>query len=146
MPTTSRREAGVASATTTSPPSPPVVQDAVHAAMAGDDTALVALASPFPGLVLEWGFPAACLETVHAMIDRGYNAWFFDADRHAALRSWHQQWGADADPVYFHVQANGLDRRWQEIEAAYGGHLIRTLAADGAYLPVAEIDALIFGT
>ena len=125
---------------------PAVVRDAVHAALDGHDAGLTALAALFPGFVLEWGFPAGWLETVQAMIGRGYNAWFFDADRDAALRSWHDRWGADADPAYFHEQVNGLDRRWPEIMTAYGDHLITTLGPDGIHLPVAEIDACIFGS
>jgi hypothetical protein len=68
---------------------PDTVHEAWDLALAGDDDSLREEAHRNPGgLVIEWGFPASHLETIKSLMERGYECWYFDGDREAALEAW----------------------------------------------------------
>lgn len=111
------------------------------AAFGGDDRALLAEAQTYPnGLAIEWGFHTANLKALASMIQRGYNAWYFDGDRDAALISWsaahHRAQGDDRD---WRDQVARLDAAWPKLVELYGSKIFVTLEPGPVHLPPEEI-------
>ena len=88
----------------------PALATAWWRAVGGDDTQLYAIARSYTGVVIEWGFSPARLSEVKAMIDSGYDAWYFDGDHQAALASWKTAW-PDMPEGLWRGQVTGLDLR-----------------------------------
>jgi hypothetical protein len=121
----------------------PRVREVLGAAVGGSDEPLLSERRKYPlGLVLEWGFPMDWLPQLRAMIGRGYNAWYFDGDREAALQGWtnaHQGW----DVGLWHQQVQRLDARWPEICPLYRSKILTTVGPGPWHLPEQEIHRLM---
>jgi hypothetical protein len=112
-------------------------------AIAGVDTPLLQRANAFPeGFVVEWGFPVTKLPELRKMIRRGYNAWYFDGDRDAALSGWRARWQGRPE-TDFHLQADSLEERRSEIAKLFVGKILETVRPGPEYLPEESIHQLI---
>jgi hypothetical protein len=120
-----------------------LVREVLNAAVGGWDEPLLSERRRHQhGLVLEWGFHTDNLPQLRAMIERGYNAWYFDGDRDAALQGWkaaHPQ----LDVRFWHAQVQRLDTHWLEISALYRSKIITTIEPGPHHVPEKEIHRLI---
>jgi hypothetical protein len=118
-------------------------REALVAAINGADDGLIALPKQYKhGLVIEWGFSTADLERVKALINRGFDAWYFDGHREAALQGWtraHPDW----NPSLWHTQVGALDANWPAIGSLYRGRIIMTVARGPWHLPPEHIHRLM---
>lgn len=115
------------------------------AAARGADEALLAAAAKHPaGFVVEWGFPPDAFHLVEAMIERGYNAWYFDGDPDSALLCYLRRGGSWRTTHNWRVQAAGLRAIEDRIRAAYEPRILVTLRAGPVHLPEREIFRSIF--
>jgi hypothetical protein len=115
----------------------------VHAAWdlarAGDDRLLLAEAAKHPaGFAIEWGFPATHIRTVEDMLIRGYDGWFFDGDREAALTCWRKVDPLRTDEVW-RRQVDGIDSISDRIDALYAGRRIITINRGPTWLTPRDI-------
>lgn len=113
-----------------------------------NDRPLLAAASGFKGLVIEWGFRVDHLPLVEAMAARGYDAWYFDGDWRAAYQGWRARESRrppdERQPdVNWFNQTAALERAWLRIRALYGSNVISTVLPGPTYLTESEIDRLL---
>jgi hypothetical protein len=91
-------------------------------------------------VVVEWGFmpnvegPAAA-----AVINAGFEGWWFDAELCDALPAWRKR-QPGVDERYFQLQAARITSHRHVIEQLFRGHIIRTLRGD-QHLSSAQIIA-----
>ena len=86
-------------------------------------------------IVLDWNFPpsAGCLEVVRALQGRGFELWWFEGDRLAARKRFLERGTESVDN--FDRHAGEICTSWQSIEPMVGSKFIRTIDADGNFLP-----------
>jgi hypothetical protein len=86
-------------------------------------------------IVLDWNFPpnVYCLEVVRALQDRGFEVWWFEGDRLAARKRFLERGTESVDN--FDRHAGEICSSWQLIEPIVASNVIRTIDADGNFLP-----------
>jgi hypothetical protein len=106
-----------------------------------DDEALFAEVAQHPtGFAIEFGFPAGWLDGVEGMRARGYDAWYFDADRAASRLAWLQA-NPGVDERYWTKQADELLAVRERIATVYGDRLIKTLSDERGHIDLEQIAA-----
>jgi hypothetical protein len=109
----------------------------------GDDRGLFAKAEEYSaGLGIEFGFPSGWLPKVQAMTDRGYETWYFDADREASKEAWTRV-HPGTDERAWSTQADALEAGHGQIAAVYGPRLIKTLTNENGHLEVQRIADIV---
>jgi hypothetical protein len=97
-----------------------------------------ATAAPFIALekfkrpvVIDWGFPPECLNTVRKLSEAGVMLWWFAADWTVARRKFAQR-GYPLVPD-FDIQIRKIKDALPEINALFGSHVEYTLPSTGIY-------------
>jgi hypothetical protein len=121
---------------------PPRLRAAWSSAFNGIDSGLRSLAATCPGVVIEWGFHTVDLPTIEALIDRGYDVWYFDGDRGTALAGWKTAHPTSPEHSWYD-QVERLDKAAIRIARLFGPKALTTTRPDGTRLTVEEIRAHI---
>lgn len=101
-----------------------------------------------PRVVLDWGFPAAdpnfvpCLQFVKQLIANGFEHWWFDGDRDAALQSYLQR--GDVPKANWDVQVPGIEQHWAEISALFKDRQLNVISAGPTHTLPEEIFRQMF--
>ena len=88
-------------------------------------------------VVIDWGFPPECLDTVHKLFDGGVMLWWFAADWAVARRKFEQRGYPFVQD--FDIQIRKIKDTLPEINALFGSHLEYALPSTGIYTPPDKI-------
>ena len=87
-------------------------------------------------VVIEWGFPVRCLESVRLLRDAGFDAWWFDGEKKGARAGYIESHGdRDAAMVNYGAQTAAIDESLSVIWQFYGDHVVMTVTRDGRLGP-----------
>ncbi len=87
-------------------------------------------------VLVNWGFPPHCLALAIALVDSGFEQWWFDGDRVAARDAYVD---AGRDPTLFDQQTSEIARHKGEILKLFDGRSIRVLDSLGERVDPAQI-------
>lgn len=105
-----------------------VIVPMIRLAVSGQHVAARALLGARVGV--EWGFmPDTESEAVAAVINAGFEGWWFAADLADALPAWKAE-HPTTDERFFHLQAARITSHRATIERLFRGYMIRTLDGD----------------
>jgi hypothetical protein len=89
-------------------------------------------------VVIDWGFPPECLNTVRKLSEGGVMLWWFAADWAVARRKFIERGGKG--PVEgFDIQIRKIEAALPEINALFGSHVEYALPSTGHYTPPNKI-------
>jgi hypothetical protein len=89
-------------------------------------------------VVIDWGFPPECLDSVRKLFDGGLMLWWFAADWAVARRKFIVRGGKGPVGV-FDIQIRKIEAVLPEINALFGSHKEYTLPSTGIYPPPEKI-------
>jgi hypothetical protein len=88
-------------------------------------------------VVIDWGFPPECLDTVRKLFDGGVMLWWFAADWSVARRKFKER---GTLPVgLFDIQIRKIEGVLPEINALFRSHVEYALPSTGIYTPPDKI-------
>jgi hypothetical protein len=88
-------------------------------------------------VVIDWGFPPECLDTVRKLFEAGVMLWWFAADWTVARRKFKEP---DTLPMeLFDIQIENIDAVLPEINTLFRSHKEYTLPSTGIYTPPKKI-------
>ena len=90
-----------------------------------------------PKVVLDWNFPPSCIGLVNALLERGCKLWWFEGDRLAARQRFLERGTEPIEAFDSHV--GDICSSWQLIAPLVKGNIIRTIDANGNFLPPERI-------
>jgi hypothetical protein len=93
-------------------------------------------------VIVNWGFPPACLPVVQDLKDHGLVLWWFDADRDQARREFTKR--GDVSLVAFERQVAAIAANWPAIEAVFQPNIVTTLDAEGRRMEPEEVYTIMF--
>jgi hypothetical protein len=82
-------------------------------------------------VVIDWGFPPECLNTVRKLSDSGVMLWWFAADWAVARRKFEQRRYPHVQ--YFDIQIRKIEAALPEINALFRSHIEYALPSTGIY-------------
>jgi hypothetical protein len=88
-------------------------------------------------VVIDWGFPPECLNTVRKLSDAGIMLWWFAADWAVARRKFELRRYPHVED--FDIQIRKIKDTLPEINALFGSHVEYTLPSTGVYTPPDKI-------
>jgi hypothetical protein len=84
-------------------------------------------------VVIDWGFPPECLDTVRNLFEAGVMLWWFAADWTVARRKFIQRGNAKGPVSVFDIQLRKIQAALPEINALFGSHKEYALPSTGIY-------------
>ena len=88
-------------------------------------------------VVIDWGFPPECLDTVRKLFEAGVMLWWFAADWAVARRKFQLRRYPHVQD--FDIQIRKIEAALPEINALFGSHVEYALPSTGIYTPPDKI-------
>jgi len=89
-------------------------------------------------VVIDWGFPPECIDTVRKLFEAGVMLWWFAADWAVARRKFVER-GGKGPVAVFDIQIRKIEAALPEINALFGSHKEYALPSTGIYPPPNQI-------
>lgn len=80
-------------------------------------------------VVIDWGFPTGMLDQVRLLIESGFEHWWFDGARDAALETFLARTGHPGELGDWNTQLANVEAHWPEIATLFEGRILHVISS-----------------